>query len=284
LLVNKKVRKNYKKNSAARKRARLRQRGRVALRITGGITALLAASMVLILGYDLLTQCQYFQAQSLTVSGTLRLSAPEVLAQGRLHPRQNILSVNLAEVRKRLLAHPWIAAAEVRRELPDGVAIRIREHTPLAILDLGREFLIDGEGRIFKEKTATDPHDLPVIEGLEFSDLNVPGASRSAPFEAVMEVLRAGGRSDSILPNRAIKTIAVDRQVGLTVYAFEKVRTIKLGYDHYPSKYRRLANVLCHLRTEARWGDFEVIDLNHAERIVISPPQASTAVRGQKEV
>ena len=55
-----------------------------------------------------------------------------------------------------------------------------------------------------------------------------------------MRVLNLGQQTGSILPGRAIKLIAVDREMGLTVHAFKRTKVINLGYEDYPRKYRLL--------------------------------------------
>ena len=195
----------------------------------------------------------------------------------------------LALARKRLLANHWIGEAEVRRELPNRIYIRICEQKPLAILDLGRKFIINSQGEIFKEWVASDPDNLPIIGGLEFSDINVSGRPRSIPFEAVMDVLQLGQKSESILPNRLIRRIQVDREIGLTLYATDrvnanKIKAIKIGYNDYSNKYAKLKDVLFYLKNKSGLSDFYSIDLNNSNRIVVNPAKVESTTGDHKEV
>lgn len=312
MLGHKHPRKNHYKTSVTKKRDNSVVRLTFCLKIFAGIVIVTVTSFAFIFGYDLLTQCEYFSAKNLDVKGIHRLSEKQIFEQAQIHKGINILCVNLSMARKRLLAHSWIAAAEVRRELPDGIYIKIKEHAPLAVLDLGRKFLINTEGEIFKECSASDPENLPIISGLEFSDLNIPGKRRpprlsdpaatsmsallprearrtdsgqaqSKPFDAVLYVLQLGQKSESILPNRLIKRIHVDREIGLTLYAFDGIKAIKLGYQEYPDKYVRLKNVLFYLKKSQIFSDFDSIDLNNLDRIVVNPVKIDTSAH-HKEV
>ena len=98
----------------------------------------------------------------MVIEGNQRLSGKQIAEQAQVEEGMNILAVNLTLARKRLLSHPWIAEAEVLREVPSGIKIRIREHAPLAIVDLGRRFLINEKGEIIKAWTASDPAAFPV--------------------------------------------------------------------------------------------------------------------------
>jgi len=247
-------------------------------------TILLLASFLFIFTYDFITQCDYFKAESLTVTGANRLTDEQVLLQSQITEGINILSVNLSRVRKRLLAHSWIEEAEVSRELPTGISIRIKEQQPLAILDIGRKFIINTHGEVFKEMDASDHCRLPVIGGLEFSDINVRGESRSVPFNAVMTILALGKKPESILPCGLIKRIRVDREMGLTIYAFDHIKAIKIGYDDYPNKYEMLKNVLFYLKKNGNFSHLESIDLNNLNRIVVNPARIGSDAGGHKEV
>ncbi|MGD2030605.1 MAG: FtsQ-type POTRA domain-containing protein [Desulfobacterales bacterium] len=280
----KRIRSNYYKNSAAKKRNRILQRLVFGIKTAGVIVALLLVSFVFIFSYDFLTQCDYFKAEKLAVTGTERLSRKQVLEQAQLKKGMNIISINLSMARKRLLAHSWITEAEVSRDLPSGIHIRIKEHQPLAVLDLGRKFLINTSGEIFKEMTASDPDYLPVIRGLSFSDINTGDKPRSIPFQAVMNVLKLGQKCKSILPYKLIKKIQVDREMGLTVYAFDRIKEIKIGYNDYPNKYDRLRNILAHLKKRRGFSHLESIDLNNLNHIVIQPTKKESPARGHKEV
>jgi cell division protein FtsQ len=293
-------RKNIYKNSITKSRNRIKQRFYDCFKTVCGVAFLLFVSGVFIFGYDFLTQCGYFNAESVIVIGAGRLSEEEILKQACVKQRMNILSVNLSMARKRLLAHPWIAEAEVSRELPATITIRIKEHAPLAVLDLGRRFLIDTRGEIFKERTASDPDDLPVITGLEYSDLDVSGDGGAvfhgergreqarAPLGAVMDVLRLGQEPDSVIPNRFIESIHVDREIGLTLhasyYAPERIRAIKLGYNDYASKFIMLKNILFHLQKRDRFPDFDSLDLKNVNRIVVNPVKVESPAGNHKEV
>ena len=280
----KRIRNNYYKNSAARKRNKIITRVIFSMKTATVGTVLLLVSFLFIFTYDFITQCDYFKAESLTVTGANRLTEEQVLQQSQITKGINILSVNLSRVRKRLLAHSWIEEAEVRRELPTGISIRIKEQEPLAILDLGRKFIINTHGEVFKEMDASDRCRLPIISGLEFSDINVRGESRSVPFNAVMKILALGQKPESVLPCRLIKRIRVDREMGLTIYAFDRIKAIKIGYDDYPNKYEMLKNVLFYLKKNGGFSDLESIDLNNLNRIVVNPAKIESAAGGHKEV
>lgn len=275
---------NYYRNSAARRRARRIGRLKFSLKTVFGLLVLAATSFMFIFGYDYLTQCEYFEARQIRISGTDRLNSGEILSRASLSPGINILSLNLFVVRKRLLADPWIAEAEVSRELPDSIQIRIKERRPLAILDLGRKFLLDEKGEIFKELKEEPLTALPLVSGLEFTDLHLAGKDGSPVFDAVLEVLHLSRRPDSALPIEAIRRIDVDRQLGLTIHAFSRRKVIKIGFSDYQVKYDRLRSVMRFVNRDGRLADFSTIDLNQEGRVVVTPAQLNSPEKEHEEV
>ena len=281
LFLRKKTRKNYRKSQKAAERNKFLRGIGLVLKSMAAVVGLVLTTAFFILVYDLATQCAYFAAQQITIEGTQRLTPELVTRQARIHLGDNILGVNLSLVRKRLLAHPWIAEAEVRREIPSRLIIRIKEQNALALIDVGQKFLINRQGQIFKAWDPTDPADLPVVSGLDISDLAVWGQPQpsekstaqapSASFQAVMQVLQLGLQQGSILPNRIVRQIKVDRQIGLTLFAFDGVKAINLGYSDYPVKYHMLANLFSYLKRQPNISDFDRIDLNNLERVVVHP-------------
>lgn len=276
----KKMRQNRRKGRGARARGKIIRWLALGGKTTGAICGVAVLSLLFIFVHDVLVQCSYFNASVVSVTGCRRLTETLVMNQAGVAPGVNILSVNLTAARKRLLAHPWIAEAEVRRDIPDAIHIRVKEHVPLATLDLGREFLINRRGAIFKAAAPGENAGLPLITGLTFADIGVPGKHPEKPFQAVLDVLALGAVEGVVLPNQLVREIRVDREIGLTLLAFDQDRAIKLGYGSYPQKYARLRNVLFYIQQRGRFIDFASIDLNDPERVVVSPGEQD----GQDEV
>jgi cell division protein FtsQ len=282
MLGRQRQRKNQRNGKKTKQRSKILGPALLAFKLTVAVASVTAVSVFFILVHDILTQCDYFKISRMTIEGAQRLSEKEIAHQAQVDKGMNILAVNLSLVRKRLLAHPWIAEAGVSREIPSGLSIWIKEHSPLAVVDVGKKFLINHSGKIFKTWDSSDPADLPMVNGLNVLDLPpVSGQTNpsegdiarklTTPFKAVMKVLRLGRQQGSILPNRSISQIWVDRQIGLTLHAFDRIKTINLGYDDYDGKYYMLAKLFSYLKHQQAVSDFDHIDLNNLNRVVVNP-------------
>jgi len=254
------------------------------LKLAFGFAGIVLLSTVYMLVYGLVTQCDYFKARNIEITGTDKLCEEDILEQATLYPGINILSVNLVNKRKMLLAHPEIEDADIMRTYPDGLRIRVKEHRPMAVIDLGRRFLMNESGKIYREWRTTDVYDLPLVKGLKFSDLTGTAGTGKTSYGAVMRVLQIGKDPDCVLPNTLIKKIHVDSDMGVTLYAGVRIREIKLGFGGFSDKYNRLKKVTMYLKARHQTMDFSSIDLMNTDRIVVHPMKVTPNDKQKKEV
>ena len=276
---------NRKKNESKTRTWGVFQWITILSRITAGTVGALVLSYGSIFLHDAITQCDFFAAREIAVTGNHRLKNQEVLVQAGLYRGVNVLSVNLKTSRDQLKSHPWIREADVKRELPDQLSVTIREQEPMAVVDLGDTFLMNTDGEIFKRHDTADPEGLPLVRGLSLNDMPLPGQERSRIFNAVMQILDLGRKPDSILPNGEIRWIDVDRDLGITLDTRQRFGTIKLGYDEYPQKYGLLRQILVHLSESRQLTQVQGVDLNDTRRVVVSPVEVAPAqMRKGKEI
>ena len=160
-----------------RKRLRPRRRGWSAR-----LVILVQASAILIL----LSFGAWTISQRVIASESLRVDRVEVrgshfLSEGEVRELlgptvgENILFLDIAALKLRLRSSPWVADATVIRTLPNVVRVEIRERVPLALAEVDRLYLMDGDGAlvdIYGPRTGV--FDLPIVRGL----LGVDEASR----------------------------------------------------------------------------------------------------------
>jgi hypothetical protein len=106
-----------------------------------------------------------------------------------------------------------------------------------------------------------------------------PLAALSRSMDAVLQVLTLGRERGSALSTRSIRTIRVDRELGITLLAYDEGKSIRLGYDDFASKFRLLADLLMFLKNQPGLTDFERIDLTDANRVIVNPVKAELPVR-----
>ena len=285
----KRIRRNTYKGQRRRRRSAVLARTLGSVKIVLGIAFFALFNLMLIFGHDWITQSERLHIRSVTVSGNERLTAEIVKAQAGLGEARNILAVNLGTTRKRLLAHPWIAQARVTRDIPDRLQIHIREHTCLAVLDLGRRFLMNSEGHVFKELKPGETQDAPLVSGLTYIDLGLHAEAPTAVMRAVMQILKPRQRSGRQDLADRIREIHADPVLGLTIFLADTrqphgYRTVVLGFEDFDEKYAKLRKIEAYLTKSRRYAGFRSIDLNNRHRIIVNPVETGTAQDARKEV
>jgi len=268
------------------KRARFR---RSCLNALAGTLAVALMSLFFIFCHDIIIQSSYFKVTDLEVTGNNRLSFQEVLDTARISTDTNALRVNLPLAKKYLSAHPWIAEVEITRVLPGKLTIAVKEHQPLAILDLGRKFLVDLEGRIFKEVSDADAVNVPIIEGMDFTDLDTNDLHKSTHYESVLQLLEMRKSPACILSNIPLRSIRLDREEGITISTVGPVQTfnintVKIGYQDFSEKFVRLEKIIAYFKNNKYIPGIDWVDLRQMNRVVISPLNPEPRTDGRKEI
>jgi len=105
--------------------------------------------------------------------GKLEVRGSHFLSEGEVRELvgpavgENILGLDIDALKARLRASPWVADATVTRTLPDTVRVEIRERVPLALAELDRLYLMDGDGGLIDlYGPKTGAFDLPIVRGL----------------------------------------------------------------------------------------------------------------------
>lgn len=278
----KRIKKNKFKQTGGKRRQSRKLHLRPVLTISLGILLLTGMSLAMVFMHDFLTQWNYFNTTQIQVQGNQRLSRDAILTQAQIYTGDNILSLNLGMARVRLLLHPWIANVEIARILPSTIVINVREHLPLAILDLGRPFLLDAGGDVFKEKSDTEQIDLPIIAGLDYADLRHPKGLENTPLGAALEILKMFPGELGTLQSFSVTEVAVDRDLGLTLHTSGPMRSVFMGYDDYAMKCKKLKELIGYIKQNKLFPDIDTIDISNPDRIVARPVVEVSAVQDQK--
>lgn len=164
-------------------------------------------------------------------SGIVRLSG--------IQKGENIFFVDLSEVQKSILRHPWVAAVQVRRDFPDQIQIHVTEHQPAAVLAAQDLYLVDDQGVIFKKMEPGDAGDFPVMTGFNRDWLEkFPHVMRErvrACFETLIFL-----QSQEFYQSQDILEIHCDEVIGYTVFAGDDSLEIFYGRSDVAVKQVKL--------------------------------------------
>ncbi|MGB4377712.1 MAG: FtsQ-type POTRA domain-containing protein [bacterium] len=143
---------------------------------------ILLGFIILLLG-PLLYYVPIFTLQRIEIEGNVRLTADDIVRLTALEPGSNLFRLKLWQLREWLLASPWIKEATIKRILPDGLSIVVKERTPYFLVPYYTSFLLVAADGTILCPVSGDIEDimLPILTGLELEDPALPGQSLHCP-------------------------------------------------------------------------------------------------------
>lgn len=267
----KKIRNNKSKSSGKGRRKGPTRFGTGRFSILLAAGGLLCISLLFVLGHDVITQVHMFAAKEIVVLGNHRLTEAEVLKLAGVEHNANIFDVNLGVTRKRLINDGWIAEARIGREIPDRLVIRIREHEPVALVDLDDKYIISREGTIIKRWEPVDGDAFPLVTGLSYSDLPLAGEDSTEAFDALMALFHVTEADNGALSLARLERIDVDSELGITVHATGPVKSARIGFSLYGEKFKRVERLIASLDHSSGNQALKIMSLESDDRIVAGP-------------
>jgi len=173
-----------------------------------------------------------------------------------VHVGQNLLSVDLGEMRRILEMIPLVKRVEVRRLLPQRLFIHIDERIAVARLRVpGRglgnaTFLIDCSGVVMKPIKLSDgtvlqpeaPGSLPLLTGVTLADLRVGQPVDSKQIYRALELL---DRLEQVQAGVMLEVDEIDLSNSHQLKLITKQRTVvKFDVNDFPQQLRRLSTIL----------------------------------------
>lgn len=240
-------------------------------------------------GTVLLLGAPALRVSHISLQGNQRLSNGELLGLVDALRGRNIVQVDLAEWRTRLLASPWVEDAHVRRVLPSRVEIEIIERQPIGIGRLsGALYLVDAHGVVIDEYGPNYADlDLPLIDGLAEIASRPSGAKGVAARDrAAVGGLASGhatvNASRADLAARLIAALATRPDLAERVSHIDvsdphdavvllenDTAMLRLGEGQFVDRIQEYLNVAPALRERVTTIDY--VDMRFGERVYVRP-------------
>jgi cell division protein FtsQ len=239
-----------------------------------GLLALAGLCLGLVVGYHHLLTSNLFcikDINNIEIEGARRLSRSLLLQQSKLVPGASLLAVRPGQVERALMAHPWIAKAEVSRKWPNSLHVTIQERDPVALVQFGEELLYtDRQGMIFKPLSPGDPHNFPVITGLTPEQFRHPAGDLPEVVAQAFQLMDELKATQPPLNLENISEIHVDLERGFTLYANGVAVALDIGFQEYSEKLQKFSQlwpVLVHKGLLTKVGR---INLNYPRRALVT--------------
>lgn len=180
---------NPTRDRDAAMRARARRRKQLIRRrkfIVYSIILLLVVSAAVVFSFTML-----FHIEKIEVQGNSRYASQNIIDKTEIKIQDKLFLSNTGKAEEAILeAFPYIKEVKVKRAFPSGIVINVTEtYAAFAIEYEGKLSLLDPDGRVLETGIGDPPDGLPVITGLEITDIT-PGQDIQFKEENIAACLR----------------------------------------------------------------------------------------------
>ncbi|PLX93792.1 MAG: hypothetical protein C0621_06735 [Desulfuromonas sp.] len=234
-----------------------------------GVGAILLGSYV---AWGWLLKTPFLRVANIDVTSGDRVNVEQILELGDIHPGLELLRLDLDMIGHKIAEEPWIAEVKVERALPDTLRIRVREHQPIALINLDCLYYVSTQGVIFKIPDRGESFDFPLLSGMSRDFLfDQPQKAQELIQQGLELVRELQNRKGFALED--VSEIHLDSNRGLSLYTLERGIPIQLGHGRFAAKLDRFEKI--YDRLKSRLPVVRAIDLNVADRVIVKHERKS---------
>jgi cell division protein FtsQ len=223
-----------------------------------------------------MSTCSYFYVSSVEVHGEKRLTKKEILDLSGIRIGDNIFSLDLKDIARKLSSQPWIRFARVERRLPDALVIHVEERQPVALARIGeRLFLVDRDGTPFKYLQEQKGFSAPVITGIDKkgtpSDSGdaKPAVNRSKMDDA-LKIIKMSRKGVRALGYNNISQIDFPDDQTVVIYTADRAVPFYLNRDGLKKQFYRAEKILFQLYNSGQYPKVVSVNVGYGKDMALA--------------
>lgn len=213
-----------------------------------------------------------FAVSEIVTSGGKRRGPEDIASTAGIAKGQNVFSIDLDRSRARLAADPWIESAEVTRQLPGTITIRVTEREPAGLVAMTGDagtYLVTRDGAIIKRVEAGDPIDFHVVTGVALKTLvdDREGATRT--IRQALDLAFDYDRSP-LAQRSPMQEVHVEPSGDMTLVVGKTGVALRMGTGPYRRKLEQAVRIVAELdRRGAKPETIMLDDEARPDRVVV---------------
>jgi cell division protein FtsQ len=232
-------------------------------RVWKGIVLVAAVAVLIVGGYAVYTVIHYmrtsprFAIRTVSVVGLNRVEEGRVLRQAGVKGTVNLFAVDLEGVRERVEALRWVRYATVQRLLPDTIAIKIVERTPVGLARIEGQILqFDAQAELLDRDRGSGA-DFPILHGLTFDDAEM-NPKKVEIYLRIMEDLH--GKDE-------LSEVQIDDVLDVSVISQNEPVLVTLGADHFRDRWGQYLQL--RKKIQAEFPDTVQVDFRFKNQAIL---------------
>lgn len=233
------------------------------------VAVIVVVSLIGLIGYGasgFISRTTFLRLERIEVTGLKRLTRDEIISLATVRTGDDMLGLKLRQMGEHIAKNPWVSRVQIRRTFPNTLTIALQEREPVAVINMGFLYYVDGQGEVFKPLNVGDRLDYPILTGFSEEEMaKDPGGSR----DGIRTALGLIGllRSDDKFNLAEVSEIHFDKVYGFTLFTQRSGIPVKLGNSDFPAKLQRFARIYRDLQKDLPL--LEYVDLDYADRIIV---------------
>ena len=211
-----------------------------------------------------------FAIRTVDLVGAKRTSLEQLKTDSGIAVGLNIFALDTDVAERKLLENPWISEVKITRRLPSTLRIELSEREASAVVALGEHlYLVTHEGVPFKEISAGDPYDMPLISGASPENLQRDRKREIERIQTGLEVLHQFERVPLSRVYPAEEVHLADAG-DVTLTCGKDGVSLELGTGPWRKKLLMAEEVVGELRKKGRTPGVVFLDNQaHPDRVVV---------------
>jgi cell division protein FtsQ len=211
-----------------------------------------------------------FAVTEIVTSGGKQRGPDDIASIAGVTKGQNVFSIDLDRARGHLVADPWIETAEVTRQLPGMISIRITEREAAGVVGMtGGTYLVTRDGVVIKRVEAGDPVDYHVVTGVALQMLVDDREGASHLIRAALD-LAADYDHCPLAQRSPVSEVHVEPNGDLTLVVGRSGVVLRMGSAPYRRKLEQAVRIVAELdRRGAKPDTILLDDEARPERVVV---------------
>ena len=242
-----------------------------ALKLASGLAVVVGASLAVAWSaHHYALTSPRFAIRTVDLVGAKRSTLEQIKTESGVAVGANIFAIDTDLAERKLLENAWISEVKITRRLPSTLRVELSEREASAVVALGeRLYLVTHEGVPFKEISAGDPFDMPLITGASPANLQRDRKREIERIQVGLEVLRQFERVPLSRVYPAEEVHLADAG-DVTLTCGKDGVTLELGTGPWRKKMLMAEEVVGELRKKGRTPGIVFLDNSaHPERVVV---------------
>ncbi len=165
----------------------------------------------------------WFNIKEVNITGNNYLSGQTIINQGGIEFQTNLFHFDTNKAELKLLQHPWIAEASIKKALPNKLNINIAERKPNILLYHNENYYLISEAGVVLTilPEFKNDFDLYLITGIDIGNIKAGEVIRGQEYENVKRIIYA---LDNIFPDQFYKIQVISNEEHLLFHKKEEIK------------------------------------------------------------